>query len=282
MYDLLKMELPDLAVQSQIYPLERLGNELGLDELYIKRDDLTDFFGNKTRHIKYLIAWLRMKKINNVELEGRGDSDCMRMYAQGFKRVGINFKFKLASEFGTGNGMVMGQLNQFVNGDTFCLRYDQMKDVAALGYVEAVDELAIQLPAVDIIYLYSYDATWMGISVGCWLRALKPRIIAVRGPGAPNGALGSPRDLAYRNKTYSSIENMVECKVENRRTVCIEIGGKWHHPIVKDILNMEGVLLDPVYTGRAMQKLINDARAGLIPKKAKVLFWHTGGVLINC
>jgi len=282
MYELLKGLLPDLAVQSQIYRMERLGNELGLDELYIKRDDLTDFYGNKTRHIKYLIAWLRLKKINEVELVGRGDSDCMRMYAQGFKRVGIKFKYNLKSDYGTGNGMVMKQLNQFTNGETFKLPYDSHKEIAALGYVEAVDELAIQMPDVDYIYLYSYDATWMGISVGCWLRALKPRIIAIRGPGAPNGAIGSPRDMSYRNQIYGMIENMTECKVENRRTVCFEVSGKWHHPIVKDILNLEGILLDPVYTGRAMGKLIQDARVGFIPKKAKVLFWHTGGILINC
>lgn len=282
MYDLLKKDTPGLAYQSEIYPMERLGKELGLKNLFIKRDDLTDFLGNKTRHVKFLIAWLRMKKINDVELIGRGDSDCMRMYAQGFKRVGINFKYRLASEYGTGNGMVMKQLNQLADSKSFLLRYDDMKDIAALGYVEAVEELAYQMPDVDFIYLYSYDATWMGISVGCWLQGLRPRIIAVRGPGAPNGVINSPRDMSYRNKIYSSIEDMAECKVENRRTVCQEEGGKWHHDIVKEILNVEGLLLDPVYTGRAMKVLIRDAQKGLIPTDAKVLFWHTGGVLINC
>ncbi|MEN8199386.1 MAG: D-cysteine desulfhydrase family protein, partial [Thermodesulfobacteriota bacterium] len=39
----------------------------------------------------------------------------------------------------------------------------------------------------------------------------------------------------------------------------------------------EGILLDPVYTGRAMGGLIDMIRTGTIDQNDKVLFWHTGG-----
>ena len=39
----------------------------------------------------------------------------------------------------------------------------------------------------------------------------------------------------------------------------------------------EGILLDPVYTGRAMGGLIDMIRSGEIKKTDSVLFWHTGG-----
>jgi L-cysteate sulfo-lyase len=39
----------------------------------------------------------------------------------------------------------------------------------------------------------------------------------------------------------------------------------------------EGLLLDPVYTGRAMAGLIDLVRKGEIGKSETVLFWHTGG-----
>ncbi|MES9814983.1 MAG: hypothetical protein ABW159_19255 [Candidatus Thiodiazotropha sp.] len=39
----------------------------------------------------------------------------------------------------------------------------------------------------------------------------------------------------------------------------------------------EGVLLDPVYTGRAMGGLIDMIRSGMLTKEDTVLFWHTGG-----
>jgi 1-aminocyclopropane-1-carboxylate deaminase/D-cysteine desulfhydrase-like pyridoxal-dependent ACC family enzyme len=39
----------------------------------------------------------------------------------------------------------------------------------------------------------------------------------------------------------------------------------------------EGLLLDPVYTGRAAAGLINLIRSGYFSTDQKVLFWHTGG-----
>jgi D-cysteine desulfhydrase len=39
----------------------------------------------------------------------------------------------------------------------------------------------------------------------------------------------------------------------------------------------EGLLLDPVYTGRAAAGLIDLIRKGFFKKEETVLFWHTGG-----
>ena len=39
----------------------------------------------------------------------------------------------------------------------------------------------------------------------------------------------------------------------------------------------EGLLLDPVYTGRAAAGLIDLIRKGFFKKEESVLFWHTGG-----
>ncbi|HTP08164.1 MAG TPA: pyridoxal-phosphate dependent enzyme, partial [Anaerolineae bacterium] len=40
----------------------------------------------------------------------------------------------------------------------------------------------------------------------------------------------------------------------------------------------EGLLVDPVYTGRAMAGLIDLIRAGEFKSEQNVLFWHTGGI----
>jgi D-cysteine desulfhydrase len=39
-----------------------------------------------------------------------------------------------------------------------------------------------------------------------------------------------------------------------------------------------GILLDPVYTGRAMGGLIDMIRKGEFASSDTVLFWHTGGI----
>jgi D-cysteine desulfhydrase len=41
---------------------------------------------------------------------------------------------------------------------------------------------------------------------------------------------------------------------------------------------MEGILLDPVYTGRAMGGLLDMIRNREFGQKENVLFWHTGGI----
>jgi len=39
----------------------------------------------------------------------------------------------------------------------------------------------------------------------------------------------------------------------------------------------EGLVLDPVYTGKAMAALVTWAREGRLDSSACVCFWHTGG-----
>jgi 1-aminocyclopropane-1-carboxylate deaminase/D-cysteine desulfhydrase-like pyridoxal-dependent ACC family enzyme len=39
----------------------------------------------------------------------------------------------------------------------------------------------------------------------------------------------------------------------------------------------EGILLDPVYTGRAAAGLLDLIRKGFFRPEEKVLLWHTGG-----
>jgi len=46
---------------------------------------------------------------------------------------------------------------------------------------------------------------------------------------------------------------------------------------VRLVARMEGVLLDPVYTGKAMAGLIGLAKRGHFGREQNVLFVHTGG-----
>jgi D-cysteine desulfhydrase len=47
---------------------------------------------------------------------------------------------------------------------------------------------------------------------------------------------------------------------------------------VQVLARTEGVLLDPVYTGKVMAGLIGLARAGTFRDGERVLFMHTGGL----
>ena len=39
----------------------------------------------------------------------------------------------------------------------------------------------------------------------------------------------------------------------------------------------EGIILDPIYTGRGFGELLKRIRAGVYSPKEHILFWHTGG-----
>jgi D-cysteine desulfhydrase/L-cysteate sulfo-lyase len=47
---------------------------------------------------------------------------------------------------------------------------------------------------------------------------------------------------------------------------------------IKQVAREEAVLLDPVYTAKAMAGLLDYVKTGKIPQGSKVLFWHTGGL----
>jgi D-cysteine desulfhydrase len=53
--------------------------------------------------------------------------------------------------------------------------------------------------------------------------------------------------------------------------------GELEREAVRLLAQMEGILLDPVYTGKAMGGLIDLIRWGAFTRGQNVLFWHTGG-----
>lgn len=48
--------------------------------------------------------------------------------------------------------------------------------------------------------------------------------------------------------------------------------------LIKTVARVEGLILDPVYTGKAMYGLMEEIRKGRFKKGERVLFWHTGGI----
>jgi len=48
--------------------------------------------------------------------------------------------------------------------------------------------------------------------------------------------------------------------------------------LIKQVARMEGLILDPVYTGKAMFGLRDQIQQGRFRKGERLLFWHTGGI----
>ncbi|MFB9106675.1 hypothetical protein ACFFU1_17335, partial [Algibacter miyuki] len=50
---------------------------------------------------------------------------------------------------------------------------------------------------------------------------------------------------------------------------------------IKELAENEGILLDPVYSGRAFYGMLDYIKSQKIKKGANILFWHTGGLPAN-
>jgi len=158
--------------------------------------------------------------------------------------------------------------------------------MGATSYVLAMKELADQLASehlnVDFIVLasssggtqaglvlgaevYGFHGQLLGISVDQPAEALHTQVAALATATATHLGLGT-LPVAHRvdiNDDYVG---------EGYATI-----GETEREAIRLVAQLEGILLDPVYTGRAMGGLIDLIRWGAFTRRQTVLFWHTGG-----
>lgn len=157
--------------------------------------------------------------------------------------------------------------------------------LGALGFARAVEELAASPERPNaIVHSTSSGGTQAGLIVGSALFGLRHEIIGVSAddPSAALGATisalvtGAADLLGARPETTGANADVV---VDD---AFVGDGYGVPTPASTEALELtartEGILLDPVYTAKAMAGLIARVRAGAWRAEDTVLFWHTGGV----
>lgn len=158
--------------------------------------------------------------------------------------------------------------------------------IGALGYVSCAEEVLRQLfdrgLAIDHMVVPSGSAgTHAGIIAG----------MVGNNAGIPVTGIGVNRkkpvqEAAVLNLANETLEYIgAEARVPAEKVVAFDdyVGPGYSLPTdamveaVKMLARTEGILLDPVYSGKAMSGLIDLARKGYFPKGSNVLFLHTGG-----
>ncbi len=158
--------------------------------------------------------------------------------------------------------------------------------VGALGYVNCADETLRQLfemrLSVDHVVVPSGSA---GTHAGFLAGLLANRVnIPVTGIGVNRKKElqeAAVRKLAAETAAYAG----VDLEIPAEAVTCLDdyVGPGYSLPTegmieaVKLLARTEGILLDPVYSGKAMAGLVDLARKGRFPKGSTVLFLHTGG-----
>ena len=161
--------------------------------------------------------------------------------------------------------------------------------LGALGYVVAIEELLEQTRAkgiepTTIVVATGSAGTHAGIVAGLVAAGNSTQVvgISISGPTAERESLVAR--LALESLALADFTANDPTAIGARVRVLDQyVGAAYGQPTdgmieaVRLVAQLEGILLDPVYTGKAMAGLIDLVRRGEISSRDTVVFWHTGG-----
>jgi D-cysteine desulfhydrase len=159
--------------------------------------------------------------------------------------------------------------------------------VGALGYAACAQELAAQMLDFGLDFSGVVTATGSGGTQAGLLAGLKAANtpLEVVGVNVRRAKSLDQREVVEKlaNETLSLLG--AGQKVDPVKVKCFEtfLGPGYSLPdektmeAIRTLARTESVLVDPVYTGKALAGLMGLARDGYFPKGSKVLFLHTGG-----
>ncbi|NKQ36143.1 MAG: D-cysteine desulfhydrase family protein [Chloroflexi bacterium] len=293
--------------------MERLSKHLNGPDLYIKRDDQTGLAtgGNKTRKLEFLVADALAQGCDHLITTGAPQSNHCRQTAAAAARAGLSCTLilrgsKPAQE--TGNFLLDELLGAHVYWTEDRERAEVIAEAAAelqamgrkpyiiplggsnvmgaTGYVLAMQELMEQLAAqrinVDfIVFASSSGGTQAGLVVGAAVYGFHGHILGISVDSPAEELKMQAAALATATATHLGLGMLpLAERVEVNDDYLgggYAVVGEIEREAIKMVAQLEGILLDPVYTGRAMGGLIDLIRWGAFTRGQSVLFWHTGG-----
>ena len=289
----------------------------GAPHLFIKRDDLTGYFGggNKLRKLEYVMADALAKGATTVVTTGSITSNLARTTAAVARRLGLKCELILNGgdpKSARANSRVAELLNVKVHSvssrEERDLTMDRVaktleaegevvyriplgasNDVGSFGMVAAIEEVAVQQlePGEQfdaIVLATSSGGTQAGLEVAKRLFDFKG--LQVLGVSADDPATD------IKHAALKAIVPMLE-KLNLETDISADdlnvddsfVGDGYGKNTDESTAAMrlfaeaEGVLLDPVYTSKGAAGLIAYCRRGVFKETDRVLFWHTGGVM---
>jgi D-cysteine desulfhydrase family pyridoxal phosphate-dependent enzyme len=311
-------QLPRVSLAHLPTPIDelpRLSKELGGPRLLVKRDDQTGLAGggNKTRKLEFLMAEALDQGADMVITAGAAQSNHCRQTAAAAAQVGLGCTLVLGGEpppTPTGNllldqllgariywtgpdrrGERLEEIANQVRADghqPYLVPYGGSNAVGATGYALAMQELNQQLGELKvdrIVFASSSGGTQAGMVVGARATNFEGEILGVKIDKGEAGDDPYPLHMA-RLANEIAIHAGLDAKFTPDDFLLAEdyvgggygVVGELEREAIRLTARLEGLILDPVYTGRAMGGLIDMIRRGLIGPDETVLFWHTGGM----
>jgi D-cysteine desulfhydrase len=160
--------------------------------------------------------------------------------------------------------------------------YGGSSPTGALGYAFAMEEFVHQNVSVNwIVFGTSSGGTHAGLVLGQRLFGFKGKILGISIDETEAQLKAHVSELASQasEKLGERIEFTGDDVLANENYCQAGYGvfGDGEREAIKLFASKEGLLLDPVYTGRAAAGMIDLIRKGFFKKDESILFWHTGG-----
>ena len=301
---------------TRIEYLKNISEELNGPQIFIKRDDCTGLAtgGNKTRKLEFILPDVIKNNADLVVTVGAIQSNHARQTAAACAKLGIKCLIVLEQRLAEAPEAYMNSGNIFLNKVfgaemILCPKERDVKEYAEeiieerksmgfnpyfipvggsnhlgeLGYIECMREI-IENPNKDsfthIVLATGSGGTHAGLVAGKTLYQSDAKIIGI-----------SIKDTMSKqeNKVFQLAQHCCEyvgCKTPAREDVVVVdgyVGSGYAIPTdgMRDALSLmatkEAILLDPVYTGKAFDGLIDLVRKNHFNSSDRVLFLHTGG-----
>jgi D-cysteine desulfhydrase len=300
-------------------PLEeapRLAHYLDISRLLIKRDDQTGLAlgGNKARKLEYDFAEIINKGCDVVVTVGGSQSNHARMTAAAARKLGIDVKLVLGGsdvdEFqgnmlldvllgaeirflrnNDDNSSLTAVMEEWVRELTkegrkpYALPIGGSTGLGALGYVRAMQELAGQFgpDPVQIVLAVGSCGTLAGTLLGAHMFMPRARVVGISVSRTSRQITVQTAALVKESARLLNLTDFpAQDRVESYDTYFQQYG-EFTDSAREAIIacaRCEGILLDPVYTGKAMAGLIDLVRKGVLNREIPIVFIHTGGLPI--
>jgi D-cysteine desulfhydrase len=311
--DLVRIPLAHLPTPLEEMP--RMGAALGGGpRLLVKRDDQTGLAtgGNKTRKLEFLVAEALAQEADTLVTVGGPQSNHCRQTAAAAAKTGLRCALVLGGQpvpeaEWEGNLLLDDLLGAELHwaGDRdrdavlaevaealessgarpYVIPLGGSVPTGASGYVAAVEELAEQLTERServerIVFASGSAGTQAGLLVGVKALGLGARVEGIN-VDKEGDLIDKVRTLAAATAAHLGLE----IRFAEQDFILHDVYGRPGYGVITDaereairlLARAEGIICDPVYTGRALAGLIDLVRQGVFSPDETILFWHTGG-----
>lgn len=309
------MEFANLP--TKIERLERLSERLGT-EIYIKRDDQTgtEVSGNKIRKLEfsvkealdqgadYLITCggiqsnharataavaAKLGIGSYIVLRGSKDSDLEGNHFLD-KILGANIKYITPEEYSQERRSIMEDIKVELEKQghkAYIIPEGASNGIGSFGYYKALEEILTQEKEMDIkfdaiVTTVGSGGTYAGLYYGNYINNNDAVIYGINICDDEEYFKNVVEKLLGEMSKYTNEEINVG---KNKVDIIDGYVGRGYAlstpeeiDFIGDFAKLEGIILDPVYTGKAMYGLVEEIKKGKFAKHKNILFVHTGGI----